>query len=66
MHGKLDVVSKMKSESGEQAKDLKNEIAKLKESAVKSIGNVNQGNRSFADVLGDHTTSFVVPIKRAI
>ena len=50
LHGKLHAVSKMKSESGEQAKYLKNDIAKLKESVVKSIENVHQGKRSFADV----------------
>ena len=66
LHGKLDTVSKMTSESGEQAKDLKNDIPELKESDVKLIGNVHQGKHSFADVPGDHTTSFVAPVKKAI
>ena len=38
----------------------------MKESVVKSIENVHQGKRSSAYVLGDHTTSFVVPMKKAI
>ena len=54
----------MKSGSGEQAEDLKNDIAKLKESVVKSIENVHQGKRSLGNVLGDHSTSFVVPMKK--